>query len=166
MSRLSGKNAVVTGAASGIGLAAITLFAKEGAQVMAIDRDAEALEKALQTSADDGAGKLAGKVVPFVADVTNEDQIAAAMAQAGDEFGGIDILVPNAGIFGEHAHIKDCPIDSFDQVMQVNVTGVVATMKWAVPQMIRPKPLRIAYHAMAVPAMVPAAAASLTTLFA
>lgn len=129
MSRLSGKKAVVTGGASGIGLAAVTLFAKEGAQVMAVDRDSEALERAVKP--------LAGKIVPFVADVTDEHQIAAAMAQAGDEFGGIDILVPNAGIFGEHARIQDCPIDSFSEVMQVNVTGVVATMKWAIPQMIR-----------------------------
>jgi NAD(P)-dependent dehydrogenase (short-subunit alcohol dehydrogenase family) len=128
---------VVTGAASGIGLAAVVLFGKEGAQVMAIDRDAEALEKATRTMAGEGSENPDEKVVPFVADVTVEDQIAAAMAQAGDEFGGIDILVPNAGIFGEHAHIQDCPLDSFDKVMQVNVTGVVATMKWAVPQMIR-----------------------------
>jgi 3alpha(or 20beta)-hydroxysteroid dehydrogenase len=137
LSRLSGKNAVVTGAASGIGLAAVSLFAREGAQVMAVDRDAEALERATQRLAGDGTGKLAGKIAPFVADVTMEDQIAAAMSQAGEQFGGIDVLVPNAGIFGQHAHIQDCSIESFDQVMRVNVAGVVATIKWAVPQMIR-----------------------------
>jgi NAD(P)-dependent dehydrogenase (short-subunit alcohol dehydrogenase family) len=128
LSRLLNKAAVVTGAASGIGRAAVTLFVQEGAEVMAVDCDAEALEETVQS--------LTGKVLPFVADVTNEGQIAAAMAQAAEEFGGIDVLVPNAGIFGRHAHIKDCPMDVFNRVMEVNVAGVVTTMKWAIPHMI------------------------------
>lgn len=128
MSRLPGKTAVVTGAASGIGLAAVTLFAAEGAKVLAIDRDGPALERAV--------GPLAPNVAAFVADVTDETGMAAAMAEAAKRFGGIDVLVPNAGIFGQHAHIKDCPIDSLNQVLQVNVTGVVVTMKHAIPYMI------------------------------
>ncbi len=128
MSRLLGKTAVVTGAASGIGLAAVTLFAAEGAKVLAIDRDGPALERAV--------GLLAPDVAAFVADVTDETSMAAAMAEAAERFGGIDVLVPNAGIFGQHAHIKDCPIDSLNQVLQVNVTGVVITMKHAIPYMI------------------------------
>jgi 3alpha(or 20beta)-hydroxysteroid dehydrogenase len=128
LSRLLGKAAVVTGAASGIGLAATTLFANEGAKVMAIDRDRPSLERAL--------GPLAPDVVPYVADVTDEASMAAAIAEAAKRFGGIDVLVPNAGIFGQHAHVKDCPIDSFDQVLRVNVTGVVITMKHAIPHMI------------------------------
>jgi NAD(P)-dependent dehydrogenase (short-subunit alcohol dehydrogenase family) len=147
LSTLVGKAAVVTGAASGIGRAAVTLFAREGAHVLAIDRDAAALERAATSlatgppvaTAAAGAtvGAQPGAIVPFVADVTDEDQMAAAMARAADEFGGIDILVPNAGIFGQHAHIQDCPIDAFDRVLQVNVTGVVTTIKHAVPYMIR-----------------------------
>jgi 3alpha(or 20beta)-hydroxysteroid dehydrogenase len=128
VSRLAGKVAVVTGAASGIGLAAVTLFAREGAQVLAIDRDGPALEKAV-------AG-LAPDVVAFVADVTDEARVAKAMGEAAQRFGGIDILIPNAGIFGQHAHIQDCPIDSLNQVLQVNVSGVVATMKHAIPHLI------------------------------
>ena len=128
MSRLLGKSAVVTGAASGIGLAAVTLFAREGAKVLAVDRDGPALERAV--------APLAPEVVPFVADVTDEPAVGAAMAEAAKRFGGIDVLVPNAGIFGQHAHIKDCPIDSLNQVLQVNVSGVVATMKHAIPHMI------------------------------
>ena len=128
MSRLSNKSAVVTGAGSGIGRAAATLFAEEGARVLAIDCDAASLEATVASFQE--------KIVPFVADVTDEDQIAAAMAQAAAEFGGIDILIPNAGIFGRHAHIQDCPIDMFARVMEVNVTGVVITLKCAVPHMI------------------------------
>ena len=128
LSRLFGKAAVVTGAASGIGLAAVTLFAAEGAKVLAIDRDGPALERAV--------GPLAPSVVAFVADVTDETSMAAAMAEAAERFGGIDVVVPNAGVFGQHAHVKDCPIESFEQVLRVNVTGVVISMKHAIPYMI------------------------------
>ena len=128
MSRLHGKTAVVTGAASGIGLAVVTLFAREGAKVLAIDRDGATLERAVAA--------LAPEVVPFVADVTDEAALEAAMAEAAKRFGGIDVVIPNAGIFGQHAHIKDCLIDSLNQVFQVNVSGVVATMKHAIPYLI------------------------------
>ena len=128
MDRLLDKSAVVTGAASGIGLAAVTLFAREGAKVLAVDRDGPALERAV--------GPLGPAVVPFVADVTDEPAVAAAMAEAAKLHGGIDVLIPNAGIFGQHAHVQDCPIDMLNQVLQVNVSGVVATMKHAIPYMI------------------------------
>jgi NAD(P)-dependent dehydrogenase (short-subunit alcohol dehydrogenase family) len=119
---------VVTGAASGIGLAAVTLFAREGAKVLAIDREAAALATAVRPLAPD--------VAPYGADVTDEAAMAAAMKEAATGFGGIDVLVPNAGIFGKHAHIRECPVDSFNQVMEVNVTGVVITMKHAIPYLI------------------------------
>jgi NAD(P)-dependent dehydrogenase (short-subunit alcohol dehydrogenase family) len=128
VSRLAGKVAVVTGAASGIGLAIVTVFVREGAKVLAIDRDGAALTEAVRSLAPD--------VAPHVADVTDEAAMAAAVKAAADRFGGIDVLVPNAGIFGKHSHIKECPIDSFNQVMQVNVTGVVITMKHAIPYLI------------------------------
>ncbi len=128
MSRLADKTAVITGAASGIGLAAVELFAAEGAKVLAIDRDAGALESAV--------APLAPDVAAYVADVTDEADLAAAMAEAAKRFGGIDVVIPNAGIFGTHAHIKDCPIDSLNQVLQINVSGVVATMKHAIPYLI------------------------------
>ncbi len=128
MGRLAGKTAVVTGAASGIGLAAVTLFAAEGANVLAIDREATALA--------DAVAALGPSVAAFPADVTDEAALAAAMAEAAKRFGGIDVVVPNAGIFGQHAHIRDCPIDSLNQVLQINVSGVVATMKHAIPYLV------------------------------
>jgi 3alpha(or 20beta)-hydroxysteroid dehydrogenase len=128
LSSLTGKVAVITGAASGIGRAASTLFAQEGAQVLAIDIEAAALEETARMSA--------GRAEPFVADVTDEDQMKTAIDHAVRQFGGVDIVIPNAGIFGRHAHVKDCPMDSFNRVMEVNVGGVVTTMKWAIPHLI------------------------------
>ena len=129
MSRLDGKVAVITGAASGIGLAATALFVDEGAKVLAVDIEAGALGEAVVA--------LGPSVVPFVADVTREDQIAGAMAKAAEAFGGIDIVVPNAGIFGAQALVEAVSIDNFTRVMNVNVTGVLITIKQAVPYLSR-----------------------------
>ena len=125
LSKLSGKVAVITGAASGIGLAATKLFAKEGASVLAIDVDAGALKTAV--------GELGSNVTPYVADVADEAQMLAAMAKAAETYGGIDVVLPNAGIFGVQKPIVEAPIDNFERVMHVNVTGVLVTIKTAAP---------------------------------
>jgi NAD(P)-dependent dehydrogenase (short-subunit alcohol dehydrogenase family) len=129
MSRLPGKVAVITGAVSGIGLAATKLFVREGAQVLAIDIQAEALSDAFSAA---GSG-----VVPFVADITNEAQMERAMARAEEAFGGIDVLLANAGIFGTTSSFETSSIDNFIRVMNVNVTGTLITMKHAVPYLAR-----------------------------
>ena len=125
MGRVEGKVAVVTGAASGIGLAAATLFVREGAKVLAVDVESASLEAAVSP--------LRSAALPFAADVTQEDQVAEAMSKAAAAFGGIDIVIPNAGIFGTQALIEKASIDNFNRVMTVNVTGVVVTIKHAVP---------------------------------
>lgn len=127
MARLEHKVAVVTGAASGIGLAVTRLFASEGARVLAVDVEAGALQ--------DAVAPLGGRVLPFVADVTQETQIEQAMATAAEAFGGIDVVVPNAGIFGTQALIEHASIENLNRVMTVNVTGVVITIKHAVPHL-------------------------------
>ena len=129
MGRVSGRVAVITGAASGIGLAATKLFAKEGANVLAIDLDAGVLEAAV--------GGLGAAVTPFVADVTDEAQMQRAMAKAAETYGGIDVVIANAGIFGIQKSIVEAPIDNFERVMHVNVTGVLVTIKHAAPYIAR-----------------------------
>lgn len=129
MATMDGKVTVITGAASGIGLAATKLFASEGAKVLAIDLDSQALKRAL--------GAIGPAVLPFTADVTQETQIEQAMATAVKAFGGLDVVIPNAGIFGTQALIEKASIDNFNQVMHVNVTGVVVTIKYAVPHLAK-----------------------------
>ncbi len=120
---------MITGAASGIGLAATKLFVQEGASVLAIDLDADSLEEAV--------GGLGPNVTPFVADVTDETRMSQAMAEGAATYRGIDIALPNAGIFGVQAPIEDYPIDNFERVMHVNVTGVLVTIKCAIPHIAR-----------------------------
>ncbi|NLO28816.1 MAG: SDR family oxidoreductase [Actinobacteria bacterium] len=127
MARLEHKVAVITGAASGIGLAATRLFAGEGARVLAVDMEADALREAV--------APLGSRVLPFIADVTQETQIEQAMATAAEVFSGIDVVIANAGIFGTQAPIEKASVEGFNRVMTVNVTGVVITIKHAVPHL-------------------------------
>ena len=127
MAGLTDKVAVITGATSGIGAAAVKRFAQEGAQVLAVGRNEAVLD---QVAADAG-----DRVRGYVADVTQPEQMAMAMATAAEHHGGIDIVIANAGTFGVAATIEEYPVDTFADVLNVNVTGVFLTMKYAVPYM-------------------------------
>jgi NAD(P)-dependent dehydrogenase (short-subunit alcohol dehydrogenase family) len=124
---MAGKTAVITGAGSGIGLAATTSFAEEGANVLGVDVDADRLQVAL---ADIPQAR------GFAADVSVPEQVQAAMDRAAAVFGGIDVVLANAGIFGEQAPIEEFPLDNFARVLDVNVQGVLATIKYAIPHLI------------------------------
>ena len=128
MGRLEGKVAVITGATGGIGRAASALFADEGARVALVDLDETSLRELAATIGEDKASYT-------VADVTRPDQSQAYISAAVNRWGGIDILLANAGIEGTLATIPDYPIDVFDRVMAVNVRGVWLGIKYAVPAM-------------------------------
>ena len=128
MSRLQGKTAVITGAASGLGLAAATLFAAEGARVLAVDLDLARLEAAL-------AG-AAGDITPHAADLTDPTQAAGVSAAAVTRYGRLDVLLPNAGIWGVVAPFADYPDEVFRKVIEVNLTSVFYTIKYAIPHMV------------------------------
>ncbi len=125
---MQGKKCVITGASSGIGLAATKLFAEEGAQVVAVDRDEAALNVSIPA--------LGGRATSFEADVTQPEEVERAMAAAAERMGGINVLMPNAGIWGNFCPIVDYPPDLFSHVLDVNVTGVFLTMKCAIPYMV------------------------------
>ena len=128
MARLEGKVAVITGATGGIGSAAARLFTDEGACVALVDLDEDALRETVRSIGEDKASYT-------VADVTQPDQTQAYIDAAVDRWGGIDVLLANAGIEGVLSLITDYPIDIFDRVMAVNVRGVWLGVKYAVPAM-------------------------------
>jgi NAD(P)-dependent dehydrogenase (short-subunit alcohol dehydrogenase family) len=125
--RLTNKIALITGAASGIGLGALELFVAEGAQVVAADVQDEKgamLEK-----------RFAGKVAYAHCDVTSETDIAAAVAKAQSEFGGLDILFNNAGHGGAIGTVEETDAQAWDQTFALLVRAVILGMKHAVPLM-------------------------------
>jgi NAD(P)-dependent dehydrogenase (short-subunit alcohol dehydrogenase family) len=114
--RLADKVAFITGGAGSIGLATARAFVAEGARVLIADLDGAALERAARELGDDAAAWA-------VTDVTEPEQVEAAIAQTVRRFGRLDCAFANAGVFGVVAPVADYPVDVFNRVMAVNVTG-------------------------------------------
>jgi NAD(P)-dependent dehydrogenase (short-subunit alcohol dehydrogenase family) len=147
--RLEGKVAVVTGGASGIGLAVVERFIAEGASVVFCDLAPDAgqqvndklggaLHHARRSAGgeNDGAAieKRLGSRAAFVpADVTNGEQMAKVFETAESRFGGLDVLVNNAGIGTAEGQLADVAEAVFDRVIAVNLKGVWSGMRRAIP---------------------------------
>ena len=129
--RLDGRVAVVTGAAGIIGTETIKLFARRGARIVAVDRDAGQLQRAI-AALPDGTDSLA-----LTADVSSEEQVAGYVADAMKRFGSIDVFFNNAGIEGEIAPIVRSSLDNFRRVLDVNVIGVFLGLKYVLPVMFK-----------------------------
>ncbi|CAH0020389.1 hypothetical protein V2G26_014744 [Clonostachys chloroleuca] len=129
--RLAGKNAIVTGAAGGVGLETSILFLQEGASVLMADLNQEGLEKALskvKSVVPNHDGKVAIKAV----DVSKEDQVEAAVNEV-DSWGGVDVMFNNAGIMHpKDGDAEECPDNIWDLTMNINVKGVWYGSKHAV----------------------------------
>ena len=136
MALLTGKVAIITGGAGGIGRAAGRLFVQEGANVLLVDLDEAALKSAVAGAAN-GAGDGAGEASYAVADTTDPAQVQAFVDTAVERYGGVDVLLANAGIEGRVSPIPDYPIDMFDRVMAVNVRGVWLGLRSVIPAMTR-----------------------------
>lgn len=128
MADLSGKVAVITGAASGIGLAGVETFVAAGARVIAGDIQEEK-GRALETRF--GADKV--RFVPC--DVTNMDQLGAIMGAAPAAFGSLDIVWNNAGHGGTATTIEELDLDGYDATMALLLKQVFAGTKFAIPHM-------------------------------
>lgn len=128
---LVGKIALVTGAAGGIGAASAKRLLSEGACVLLTDRDSEALETVRAMAAKTFGSDV---VRASTCDVTDEDQITAAFADCGREFGGLDILVANAGL-ASSAAIEDTTLALWRKNYDVLVEGYFLTARAAFTMM-------------------------------
>lgn len=126
MSRLDGKIAVVTGGNSGIGLAAATRFAAEGAKVVIVGRRKEALDQALEAIGQ-GATSIQG-------DISRLEDLDRIFATIKSEHGRIDVLFANAGL-GDMQPLGAITEASFDRTFGINVKGTLFTVQKALPLM-------------------------------
>ena len=125
--QLQGKVAVITGAASGIGLATVERFIEEGAQVIAAD---------IQEQAGQALQARMGAQLRYVhCDVTQPAQIKAAIDLAVAHFGGLDILFSNAGAVGSTTGVQDWDADGWDRTQALLLRSVVAGASFATPHM-------------------------------
>jgi NAD(P)-dependent dehydrogenase (short-subunit alcohol dehydrogenase family) len=126
--RLKEKVAIITGGAGGIGRAAGRLFVAEGAQVLLADIDEDALRNAV---AEIGSNQVSH----CVTDVTDLEANQRMVALAEERYGGVDVMLANAGIEGQVKPITECDVEVFDRVMAVNVRGVWLGLKSVIPAM-------------------------------
>ena len=126
--RFSGRTAVVTGGASGLGLSVATRIVAEGGRVVLWDLNAEALADAVTSSGAEGSVAL---------DVSNHADVAKAAGDSFDALCKIDILVASAGITGATTPVKDFPVESWLRVMDINLNGVFYCCREIVPFMLR-----------------------------
>ena len=125
-----GKAALVTGAASGIGLATAVAFGREGARVLLCDLDDGRGEAAVAE-----VEKAGGEARFAPTDVTREADVAAAVRAAVEAFGRLDCAVNNAGTTGAMGFIPDCTLEEWSRTLAVNLTGVFLCMKHEIPVM-------------------------------
>ena len=127
--RLDGKVAVITGGASGMGLATVRRFLQEGANVVVADLN--------ELTGADALVSLDSKRARFEkVDVSVEDDIARAVATASDVFGRLDVIFNNAGVGGAFGAVTDLHVDDWDYTFAVLVRGVFLGIKHAARQMI------------------------------
>lgn len=130
MGRLQNKVAIITGAGGGQGKAEALLFAKEGAKVVVTDVQEDKVKETVSEIKING-----GAAIGFYHNVASEENWIQVINETIDNFGKIDILVNNAGITSDTI-IHETTIEKWNQVIEVNVTGVFLGMKHVIPKMV------------------------------
>src|SRR5690606_36440610 len=131
MRSLNEKVVIVTGASSGIGRAAALRLAQAGAMVVAVDRDAT---RGPEVVAE--IEKIGGRARFVAADVSDDEQVAAAVATAVSTFWGVDVAFNNAGIEGAPTPAHEVERAAWDQMLALNLTGVWLCMRHEIPEML------------------------------
>ncbi len=126
--RFQDKSIIVTGAGSGIGRAAATLFAREGGKVIVADIN-ETADATAQAIRDAGGTAEAIRI-----DAGREEDVVKAVALACERFGGLDVMFANAGISGGMANIFDTDVSLITEVLRVNLIGPYLAVKHAAPR--------------------------------
>lgn len=125
----AGRNAIVTGASSGIGRDLATMLASQGANVALVARRAQLLRDLA-----DELTEFGGEALPIVCDVTDQLQVDQAVAEACDEFGTVDIVVNNAGVLIPSS-FSEASVEDFRRMMDVNFFGTVHMTRAVLPIM-------------------------------
>lgn len=125
---VSGKVALITGAARGIGLETARALHARGAYVALVDLEAKEAEAAARSIGD--------RAIALSADVTDEDEVALTVDRIVTELGGLDVVVANAGIAQSIRPVANVDARDFDRVLEVNLHGVVYTVRQALPNVI------------------------------
>mgnify|MGYP000995363482 CR=1 FL=1 len=128
--RLAGKVAIITGAGSGMGRATALLFAREGATVVGSDIDAARIAAVTAEVTAEG-----GTMVGVAGNIGKREDAESLVARAIDEFGGLDVLVNNAGIMDHMEGVANFKDETFDRVFGVNVYGPFVTSRAAIAHM-------------------------------
>lgn len=128
---ITGKSVIVTGAGGGIGSATTRALVQRGAHVILIDLSRESVDAVANTLPDE-------RVLPLAADVTSTEQMTAAVDAAVERFGRLDVVFANAGIANDPpTTLAAADLDAYEKVIEVDLLGVVRTIKPALPEIIR-----------------------------
>ncbi|KRB01298.1 3-ketoacyl-ACP reductase [Devosia sp. Root685] len=130
MQTLLNKTALVTGAGSGIGEATALLLARHGANVAVLSRTREEVDAVAAEIESQG-----GKAISITADISDDKDMARAIALVAERFGKLDIVVANAGINGVWAPIEELTPEEWDKTISVNLRGTYLTLHHAVPRL-------------------------------
>lgn len=129
--RLAGKNALITGAGSGIGAGVARRFGAEGASVACVDLHADTAEKTAATIAEAG-----GTATSVACDVSDAASVEAMVTDVVDGYHGrLDVVVNLAGI-GKFNHSHSMPVEEWDQIVAVNLTGTFLVCRFALPHLL------------------------------
>ncbi|MEX0906398.1 MAG: glucose 1-dehydrogenase [Balneolaceae bacterium] len=131
MKTLENKTAIITGAGSGIGKATAFLFAEEGAQVIVSDINEESGNEVAEEIKSNG-----GKASFLKADTSSPEENEALVKEAVEKYGNLHVAVNNAGIGGPLSPVADYPIDGWQKVIDVNLSGVFYGMKYQIPAIL------------------------------